>query len=150
MPTINPQSSLPADVRQEVTQTFGFVPSFVLTVPPEQARLFWSVLRDFQLSDKTELSGKVKELIGLGVASQIPCHYCIIFHTEAARLNGASEREIQEAIFMAGVTRMGSTILNGSQLDQATFDKELRQIVDFLKSQAAKQPQPMSPAPARR
>jgi AhpD family alkylhydroperoxidase len=132
---LNKPTSLPDDVKREITEAFGFVPSFFLTLPQNETRLFWRAIKDFQMSDKTALSGKVKELIGLGVASQIPCHYCVVFHTEAARLNGATEQEIQEAIFMAGVTRMGSTILNGSQIDQATFDKEVRDIVAYAKKQ---------------
>ncbi|HEV8360960.1 MAG TPA: carboxymuconolactone decarboxylase family protein [Candidatus Thermoplasmatota archaeon] len=137
MPTINNPKDVPADIRTEITNAFGFVPSMFNTLPPAQMRIFWTALRDFQLSDKTLLNGKTKELIGLGVASTIPCHYCVIFHTEAARLNGASEHEIQEAIFMAGLTRMGSTILNGAQVDQNTFDKELKDIVAYIKKQAA-------------
>lgn len=137
MPTINNPKDLPADMKKELTEAFGFVPSFVNTLPPAQARLWWNAVRDFQLSDKTKLDGKTKEFIGLGVSSQIPCHYCVLFHTEAARLNGATEHEIQEAIFMAGLTRMGSTILNGAQLDQNTFDKELGEIVRYVKKQQA-------------
>src|SRR5438094_10097803 len=114
MPTMNNVNSVPADLRKELEQTFGLVPSFALTTTPTGLRLWWSALRDFQLSDKTALSNKVKELIGLGVASQIPCHYCVLFHTEAARLNGATEQELQESIFMAALTRQGSTILNGA------------------------------------
>ncbi len=148
MPTGNPTSSLPSEVRQELTQTFGFVPSFASVLGPNEARLWWNNIRDFQLSDKTELSGKVKELIGLGVSAQIPCHYCVLFHTEAARLNGATEQEIQEAIFMASLTRQGSTILNGTALPQATFDRELAQIVKHLKSQAPAQTGP--PAAGKR
>lgn len=139
---LNPPNTLPDDVKREMTEALGMVPSFALAVPPTESRLWWQTLRDFQLSDKTALDGKVKELIGLGVASQIPCHYCVLFHTEAARLNGATEQELQEAIFMAGVTRMGSTILNGAMLDEETFDSELREIVSYLKQQG-KQPQVM-------
>ena len=138
--TLNNINTVPADVRKELEQTFGFVPSFALTTTPSGLRLWWAAMRDFQLSDKTALNGKVKELIGLGVASQIPCHYCVLFHTEAARLNGATETEIQESIFMASLTRQGSTILNGANLDPATFDKELRDIVAYLKKQAAMAP----------
>ena len=145
MPTINSVNTVPTDIRKELEQTFGFVPSFALTTTPIGLRAWWTGMRDFQLSDKTALNGKVKELIGLGVASQIPCHYCVLFHTEAARLNGATEQELQESIFMAALTRQGSTILNGAMLDTNTFDKELRDIVAYLKSQAAK-----SPTPARR
>jgi AhpD family alkylhydroperoxidase len=132
--TINPQSSLPSDLRNELKETFGIVPSFALVQQPAQTRLWWNAVRDFQLSDKTALSPKVKELIGLGVSAQIPCHYCVLFHTEAARLNGATEQEIQESIFMASLTRQGSTLLNGAQLDEQTFDRELKQIVSYLKS----------------
>lgn len=146
MPTSNPPGSLPADLKAELTRTFGIVPSFANVLQPNEFRLWWAGLRDFQLSDKTALSGKVKELIGLGVSAQIPCHYCVLFHTEAARLNGASEQEIQEAIFMASLTRQGSTILNGSALPQATFDKELGQIVSYLKAQAQAAP---TPSPGR-
>lgn len=142
MTNLNKPNTLPDDVKREMTEALGMVPSFALAVPPTEARLWWQTLRDFQLSDKTALDGKVKELIGLGVASQIPCRYCVLFHTEAARLNGATEQELQEAIFMASVTRMGSTILNGALLDEATFDAELREIVTYLKQQG-KQPQVM-------
>lgn len=137
MTTINSPSSLPADLRDELKQTFGIVPSFTLVQQPAQTRLWWNAVRDFQLSDKTALSPKVKELIGLGVSAQIPCHYCVLFHTEAARLNGATEAEIQEAIFMASLTRQGSTILNGSALDPGVFDRELKQIVSYLKAGGA-------------
>jgi AhpD family alkylhydroperoxidase len=135
---LNAINSVPADIRKELEQTFGFVPSFTLTTTPVGLRLWWSAVRDFQLSDKTALDGKTKELIGLGVSSQIPCHYCVLFHTEAARLNGATEAEIQESIFMASLTRQGSTLLNGAQLDFATFEKEMKQIVSYLKTQAAR------------
>jgi len=136
MPTLNKPNTVPADLRKELEQTFGMVPSFVLTTTPIAMRAWWTGVRDFQLSDKTALDGKTKELIGLGVAAQIPCHYCVLFHTEAARLNGASEQEIQEAVFMASLTRQGSTILNGSQLDMETFESELDDIVEYIKKQA--------------
>jgi AhpD family alkylhydroperoxidase len=147
-PTTNPPTNLPADLRTEVTNVFGFVPAFVNVLGPNEGRLWWNAVRDFQLSDKTALSGKVKELIGLGVSAQIPCHYCVLFHTEAARLNGATEQEIQEAVFMASLTRQGSTILNGTALPQATFDKDLERIVAHLKAQATNAPSAKTGKPA--
>lgn len=136
MPTLNKPNTVPADIRKELEETFGFVPSFALTTTAAGLRLWWSAVRDFQLSPDTALDNKTKELIGLGVSSQIPCHYCILFHTEAARLNGATETEIQEAIFMASLTRQGSTILNGALLDPKTFDSELQDIVAYIEKQA--------------
>jgi AhpD family alkylhydroperoxidase len=143
MATINKPNTVPADLKTEFEQTFGILPSFALTTTPIGLRAWWANMRDFQLSDKTALDGKTKELIGLGVSAQIPCHYCVLFHTEAARLNGATEAEIQEAIFMASVTRQGSTILNGAQLDEGVFNRELAQIVTYLKDQAAQTSKPI-------
>ena len=91
-----------------------------------------------QLNPATPLDGKSKELIGLAVASQIPCTYCIAFHTEAAKLNGATDQEIREAVAMAAITRHWSTILNGSLTDEAQFRKEVDQIVAGTKKASKK------------
>ena len=78
-----------------------------------------------QLNPDTALDGKTKELIGLAVASQIPCEYCIYFHTSAARANGATDEEIRETVAMAAIVRHWSTVLNGMQVDLATFKQEV-------------------------
>ena len=134
MTTLNALDTIPKDLQKELKDAFGIVPSFARATTPEGLRMWWTQLRDFQLSDKTALSPKVKELIGLGVAAQIPCDYCATFHTEAARLNGATEAELQETIYMAGLTRQGSTLLNGAQVDMEVFRKEMNQIVTHLQN----------------
>ena len=60
------------------------------------------------------LDGKTKQLIGLGVAAQIPCAYCVYAHTKAAKAAGATDAEIKEAIATAALIRFNSTMLNGS------------------------------------
>jgi AhpD family alkylhydroperoxidase len=65
------------------------------------------------------------QLIGLGVAAQIPCRYCIYAHTVLAEKAGASEQEIKEAIAAAAETRKLSTMLNGMQYDMDKFKSEL-------------------------
>jgi alkylhydroperoxidase/carboxymuconolactone decarboxylase family protein YurZ len=59
-----------------------------------------------------------------------------VFHTEAARLNGATDAEIQEAVGMAAMTRQGSTVLNGMNVDKAQFRKDLDRIVRTSRQQA--------------
>ena len=39
------------------------------------------------------LDGETKELIGLAVAAQIPCEYCIYYHTKAAKAGGATDAD---------------------------------------------------------
>ena len=67
------------------------------------------------------------------VAAQIPCKHCIYFHTKAARQNGATDAEIQEALAIAALTRHWSTFLNGTLTSEATFRKEVDQIVATAK-----------------
>jgi AhpD family alkylhydroperoxidase len=115
-------------VMKDIEKTFGFVPQFFREVPASMLPGFWETMKNFQMG-KTSLDGKTKELIGLAVASQIPCEYCVLFHTEAARMNGASDEEVKEAIGMAAMTRMGSTVLNGRQIDYSEFKRDVARIM---------------------
>lgn len=124
----------PNEIHREIEQALGHVPEFVREIPPEALPGFWSQFRDFQLPD-TAIPAKYKELIGLAVASTIPCAYCVTFHKEAARLHGADERELREAIAMASLTRQGSTLLNGMQQDVGRFREEVEEIARYLRSQ---------------
>lgn len=85
---------------------------------------------------ETEIPSKYKDLIGVAVASSIPCSYCVFFHKESARLNGASEAEMREAIQLAASTREGSTILNGSGQDLDDFKAEVRDIFAYVEAHA--------------
>jgi AhpD family alkylhydroperoxidase len=126
---------------KEATQMLGgYVPEFIRSFPEEARAGAWRQFRDVQLSPATALSGKQKELIGLAVSSQIPCRFCIIAHTEFAKLNGASDAEIKEAIGMASVTRNLSTMLNGMQVDEPQFRRDIEKVVKGAKAAAKKNP----------
>jgi AhpD family alkylhydroperoxidase len=128
---------------RDIAATLGSVPTFFKLFPEEGIAGAWAEFKTVQLNPKTALSGKEKELIGLAVAAQIPCSYCIYFHTAAAKLNGATEAEIREAVAMAAISRHWSTVLNGMQADPAGFRKEtdtvLRVAAARMKAAAAKQ-----------
>lgn len=59
---------------------------------------------------------KEEALIGLGVASQIPCEYCVDALTKIARQAGANDEEIRQAVAIAGIVRFHSAVQYGSQL----------------------------------
>jgi AhpD family alkylhydroperoxidase len=123
--TIVPPPSQSRDaVLKDIERTVGFVPAFFREVAPAQLPSFWAMMKDFQLA-RTKLDSKTKELIGLAVAAQIPCEYCVMFHTQSAKANGATDGEIEEAVGMAAMTRLGSTVLNGLQVDRAQFKRDL-------------------------
>ncbi len=126
-----------ASAMREAQQSFGSVPDFIKKFPAEGLAGAWKEERDVEMSPSTAISGKYKSLISLGVASQIPCRYCIVSDTAFARLQGASEREINEAVAMAAITRHWSTWLNGMQTDEKAFDRDVDRLVRNAKKAAA-------------
>ena len=128
---------------RDIEATLGSVPTFFKLFPEEGIEGAWTEFKTVQLNPKTALSGKEKELIGLAVAAQIPCSYCVYFHSEAAKANGATDAEIREAVAMAAITRHWSTVLNGMQVDPTQFRQEtdtvLRLAAERTKAASAKQ-----------
>jgi AhpD family alkylhydroperoxidase len=129
----------------EIQQTFGLVPTFYKMFPEEGVADAWETMKNLQLSPTTAIPPKYKELIGLGVAAQIPCEYCVYFHTGAAKLNGATDREIREAIAEASLERFWSTILNGTGQDMTAFRAEVQRMADRTRA-AGDTPPSMTPA----
>lgn len=109
---------------RDIEKTLGMVPGFFKQFPPAGIAGAWAEFKAVQLNPNTKLDGKTKELLGLAVAAQIPCHYCIYFHTAAAKANGATDEEVREAVAMAAIVRHWSTVLNGMQVDLAGFKRE--------------------------
>ena len=120
---------------QDIAKTLGMVPSFFKLFPESGIAGAWMEFKTVQLNPNTKLDAKTKELMGLAVASQIPCEYCIYFHTAAAKANGASDEEIREAVAMAAIVRHWSTVLNGMQVDREGFKKEVDTMLGGAKAQ---------------
>jgi AhpD family alkylhydroperoxidase len=109
----------------EMKEMFGGVPA-ELQLYPESARAAgWEMMKSTDLNENTALSSKIRELIGLAVAAQIPCQYCVYYHIKAARAAGASQEEIREAVHQASLTRHWSTILYGNQYDLDVYKAEV-------------------------
>ncbi|TPI48905.1 carboxymuconolactone decarboxylase family protein [Mesorhizobium sp. B2-9-1] len=121
---------------KDIQATLGTVPDMFKILPDVAVAGAWAEIKGVQLNPNTALNGKTKELMGLAVASQIPCQYCIYFHTLAAKANGASDEEIKEAIAMAAIVRHWSTMLNGSQVDLATFKKQTDDLFAAVKTKS--------------
>jgi AhpD family alkylhydroperoxidase len=100
-------------------------PEFMKQIFPEQGlKPAWE---EFQavMNPKGALDGKTKELIGLGVAAQIPCEYCVYYHTKAAKADGATDAQIKEALASAALVRKWSTMLNGSSYDRTKWQQQV-------------------------
>ncbi len=117
---------------EEIEETLGLVPSYLRAYPEAGVTGAWESLKGVLLNPDTALSAREKELVALAVAAQIPCDYCVYFHTQAAKANGVTEQEIAEALAMAASIRHWSTILNGAQVELEEFKQETDAIMDYL------------------
>lgn len=117
----------------DIQKAFGFVPGFFEAMPASVLPGTWDEMKGLQMNPATALSGKSKELIGLGVAAQIPCTYCVEAHTEFAKLNGASDEEIGEAVAAAAVARHWSAFTQGIGVDEGKYRGEIDRLVKVAK-----------------
>ena len=69
------------------------------------------------------LPSKTKQLIAVAVAHTTQCPYCIRGHTLGALHDGANEREIMEAIWVAAEMRAGGAFAHAAIALEAMADK---------------------------
>jgi AhpD family alkylhydroperoxidase len=122
---------------KEIEKTLGLVPSFFKAVPDSTLELEWELMKRVQM-ERGPIPNKYRELIGLAMAAATRCRYCTFFHTEMAKLNGATDAEIEDAVHFAKSSAGWSTYLNGLQLDFEEFKEEITKAVRYVRSQARK------------
>jgi len=123
-----------AQVEREMKNTIGLVPGFFGRIPDEFIDLEWELFKRMELG-QTLIPNKYKELMGVALHSGTKCHYCTLFHTEAAKLFGATDEEVEEAAHYAKMSLGWSAYVNGIQLDFDQFKRELQEMRTFLSRQ---------------
>jgi len=121
------------EVYREIEETLGLVPSFMRAVPDSSLEMEWHLLKRVQMEEGA-IPNKYRELIGIGIAATSKCRYCVLFHTEMAKLNGATDAEIEDAVHFAKSSAGWSSWLNGLQFDYDQFKNEIRQICENVRS----------------
>ena len=135
--TILAQNSQAEELKKmeaEMKKAFGGTPPQSKVFPEHLRAAAWEMMKARQ-NPNAALPAKYSELIGIAVASQIPCTYCVYFHTEMAKMFGATEAEIQEAVATAAQTRFWSTVMNGAIPDFEATKKEIDKMLDYVKKQ---------------
>ena len=121
------------ETERDIKETLGLVPHFFSRIPDSLLEHEWALFKTLELGE-TLIPNKYKELIGCAVHSETKCRYCTLFHQEAAKLFGATDEEIQEAVHYAKFTVGWSVYINGMREDYDQFSDELRQISNYLKA----------------
>lgn len=127
MPTARPRDQ----VEREIRETLGLVPSMFDRVPDDVLDYEWTLFKRFEL-DETLIPNKYKELMGIAIHSETKCRYCTLFHTELAKMYGASDEEIQEAVHYAKHSVGWSAYLNGARQDYDQFATELETVGEHM------------------
>ena len=118
-------------VETEIRKTLGLVPTFFDRIPDEVLEHEWKLFRHYEL-EETLIPNKYKELMGIAIHSLTKCRYCLLFHTEAAKMFGATDKEIEEAVHYAKHTAGWSAYMNGTQQDFDRFEKEVEKIGEHM------------------
>ena len=124
-------------IKADIREKLGVVPGFFESLPEDVLESEWGSFKGVELSEHTAIPNKYKELIGVAVSGATRCRYCTYFHTEAARLFGASDEEINEASLMAKHTMGWSTYLNGVHYDYDRFTDEVNRIAAYIREHTA-------------
>ncbi len=121
-----PQESY-AETREDIEDSLGMVPGYFEALNEPDLVNEWPVFKRFAL-EETEIPAKYRELIGLAIAANIKCPYCQTFHTEAAKLHGATEAELAEISLLASYTTRYSALIHAQNYDLETFEQEVEEI----------------------
>lgn len=121
------------EVYRDIESVFGLVPSMFTPVPDRTLELEWQLFKAIELEDGA-IPNKYRELMGLAMAAATKCRYCIIYHTEVAKLFGASDEEIEAALHYAKSCAGWSAYVNGLQIDLDQFKDEIVQACDHVRS----------------
>ena len=108
---------------KDIEAVYGVVPEYMKVYPKQGIAAAWALTKALEVEEGA-LDPKIKSLINVAVAAQIPCRYCIWLDSKFARDMGATDAEIAEAVAQAGLTRHWSAILNGMQIDFEAFKAE--------------------------
>jgi AhpD family alkylhydroperoxidase len=122
------------EAKKEITETFGTFPSWFEAFPKYALPGAWQSFKEIQ--GPGSIDKKNRELIGLAVASQIPCSYCVYFHTLSAIAMGATDEEIKEAVAQAAMVRHWSTVIHGAQIDLEEFKKEFNGMLKYMQEKS--------------
>lgn len=125
------------EVYSEIQGMFGLVPSFFKAIPDDSLEMEWRLFKHFEF-EAGPIPTKYRELIGIAISAVSRCRYCAYFHTEVARLYGATEAEIEHAVHYAKSSAGWSAYLNGLQVDFNQFKEEIQQIAEHVRKMHAK------------
>ena len=119
------------DIYKEIEGELGLVPSLFDPIPDDTLELEWRLFKKVQM-DEGVIPNKYRELIGIGISGVTRCRYCTMFHTEMAKVFGATDAEIEAAVHYSKSSAGWSAYLNGMQMDYDKLKAEVKKVGENL------------------
>jgi len=116
---------------KDIESSLGIVPGFMKALPQNVLIHEWPMWKKYTLEESL-IPEKYRELMGLAVAANIKCPYCLFFHHAMAKMAGATDEEIAETGFLASQTSRWSVFLHAQRYALATLMEEGKQMGDYL------------------
>lgn len=121
------------EIYKEIEDMFGLVPMMFKSIPDSSLEMEWKLYKQVQF-EEGPIPNKYRELIGVAISAISKCKYCAYYHTELAKLNGATDAEIEDVVHYAKSSAGWSTYLNGLQMDYDKFKSEIDCACGYVKS----------------
>jgi AhpD family alkylhydroperoxidase len=116
---------------KDIKNSLGIVPGFMKALPEDVLIYEWPMWKKYTLEESL-IPEKYRELMGLAVAANIKCPYCLFFHHAMAKMAGATDEEIAETGFLASQTSRWSVLLHAQRYEMETLMEEGKQMGDYL------------------
>ena len=120
-------------IYKQIKEHFGLVPVMFKALSDTSLEHEWRLFRELHIAEGP-IPARYRELIGLAVAAASRCRYSTSLHTEMARLTGAGEAELEEAIQLARSSAGWSTYLNGLQCNFEQFKSDVIKYCEYKAS----------------
>lgn len=123
-------------IYREMKDALGKVPGFLKLLPDSTLGVEWELFKKTQM-EEGPIPNKYRELIGVAISGVTKCRYCAFYHTEMAKLNGATEAEIEDAVHYAKGSAGWSTYINGMQVDFEEFKRDVLDVCSHVRKTQA-------------
>jgi AhpD family alkylhydroperoxidase len=120
-------------IYRQMKEMLGTVPTMFKTLPDDILEQEWQLFKHNEI-DEGPIPHKYRQLMGLALHAVSKCRYCTFFHAEMARLHGATDAEVEQALEYTKSSIGWSAYLTGHRLDLEQFQKEVGQICDHVRN----------------
>ncbi len=124
------------ELYDEIEETLGLVPTVLKELPDSTLELEWQLYKKVQF-EEGPIPNKYRELIGVAVSAVTKSEASTFYHTEMAKLHGATQEEIEDAVHFAKSSIGWGTYIDGLQLDLDQFKDEVLQLCEHVRSAQA-------------